>query len=119
MRGFLQRIIDRRLRQLTVATTLGLGVVATAAVATGRVADPKLDDANIALERAQMLLRAAECGGAGEAATASCEQQVRKAAMLLVQARNALSAASTIVDGGDVDLPPAMSEKREAKSNKP
>lgn len=104
MRGFLLRIIDRRLRQLTVATTLGVGVVATAAVATGRATDPNLDDASLAVERAQILLSTAECDGDGAKATESCERLRKKAEALLGEARDALSAAETVSVGGDVVL---------------
>ncbi len=110
MRGFLQKIIDRRLRQLTLATTLGILGIGTAAVVTGRATAPKLDDATLALERAQALLMAAQCEGA--TSTTACEKYIRHAGMLLVQARQALSAASTEAVGGDVELPLKKGEKK-------
>jgi hypothetical protein len=112
MRGFLQRIIDRRLRQVTVATTLGVAIVATTAVASGRWSEPKFDEADLAVEKAQILLTATECEEASYSAAVSCKRFVRRAETLLTQARRALSAAATVVDGGDVVLPSASPDPR-------
>lgn len=112
MRGFLRKIIDRRLQQVTMATTLGVAMVATAAVAAERWKDARFEDANLAVEKAQRLLSATACDGGGARATVSCERLVRQAGELLEQAQRALSAAATVVDGGDVVLPAGSSDKR-------
>ena len=105
MRGFLTKIIDRRLRRLTAASTIGLAVVATVGITTGNFHDPKFDDAQIAVAKAQLLLDPSTCRAAGSRAAESCEKLVRRAEDLLTKAREAVAAAATAADGGDVVLP--------------
>lgn len=104
MRGFLTKMIDRRLRRLTVTMTFGMVVVATAGIAAGHWNDPKFDDADMAVARAQLLLAGSPCGAPGDRNTESCEKMLRKAEELLAKAREAVSAAATAAVGGDVVL---------------
>jgi hypothetical protein len=102
MRGFLTRTIDRRLRRLALGATFGMAVVTTTAVATGNFKNPGFDDAHLAVEKAQILLSDSACGTPGERAADSCVKLIRTAEELLARAREAVTAAATAADGGDV-----------------
>jgi hypothetical protein len=104
MRGFLTRIIDQRLRRLTVVMLFGLVVVATAGVVADSWNHPKFNEADLAVARAQLLIRGSACGTPGERTTESCERLLRKAEELLTKAREAVTAAATAAVGGDVIL---------------
>ena len=104
MKGFLSRIIERQLRHLTLSTTLGIVIITASAVAAGRAREPKFDEANIAIAKAQNLVSAGVCGSPGEKTTDACARLMTKAQDLLAKARDAISAAQVAADGGDVVL---------------
>jgi hypothetical protein len=104
MTGFLTKIIDRQLRRLALGTAFSVLVVTTTALAMSRFHDPKFDEADLAVEKAQILLNAAACGVPGEKTTEACDKLMKRAQELLARARDAISAAAITADGGDVDL---------------
>ena len=106
MHGFLTRMIDQRLRRLALGATIGMVIVTTIGVVTGNFQNPRFDEANLAVEKAQILLSDSACGPGGARATDSCVKLVRTAEELLARAREAVAAAATVADGGDVVLQP-------------
>lgn len=100
MRDLLMNALTRPIRRLAAAATLGVMVAATA-VAAGRFHDPRLDDAVLAVEKAQALLAAAECGVPGEKSTEACEREIRKALDQLARAYAAIGEAAVAADGGE------------------
>ena len=105
MTGYLTKIIDRQLRRVTLATVLGIAVVTTTALAMSRFDEPKFDEAELAVEKAQILLTGTACGEPGQKTTATCDKLMKRAQELLAKARDAISAAAITADGGDVALP--------------
>lgn len=105
MTGYLTKLIDRQLRRITVATVIGIAVVTTTALAVSRFDEPKFDEADLAVKKAQILLSGAECGEPGEKTTEACDRLMKRAQELLAKARDAISAAAIKADGGDVALP--------------
>jgi hypothetical protein len=103
MRGFLTKDIERQLRLVTVGAAIGAVIVVSSASDNATTAT-EFNQAELAVERAQSLLRPSLCS-APAASAESCDSLVRQAEDLLAQARAAVTAASTIVDGGDVDVP--------------
>ena len=106
MHGFLTRMIDQRLRRLALGATIGMAIVTTIGLVTGNFQNPRFDEVHLAVEKAQILLSKSACGTPGERATDSCVKLVRKAEDLLERAREAVNAAATVADGGDVVIPP-------------
>ena len=105
MTGYLTKLIERQLRRVTLATALGIAIVTTTALAFTRFQDPKFGEAELAVEKAQILLKAAECGEPGAKEAVACAKLMKRAQDLLAKARDAISAAAVTADGGDVDLP--------------
>ena len=99
MQGFLTRIVERRMRRLTLATTIGMALISTTAVAAGRFHDPRFDETDLAIEKAQILLTAAACGNEGEKTTVECFKYVKRAEDLLAKARETVNAAALAADG--------------------
>ena len=89
MRGFLTRIIDRRMRRLALGATFGVAVGTTGAMSTGEVDDSRFQNADLAAERAEILLTDA----CGERAGAACEKRLQKALELLSRVRKTLNQA--------------------------
>ena len=106
MHGFLTRMIDQRLRRLALGATFGMAIVTTIGLVTGTSQTPRFDEAHLAVEKAQILLSHSACGTPGERATDDCVKFIRQAEELLARAREAVNAAATIADGGDVVIPP-------------
>ena len=104
MQGFLLRIIQRRLRQLSVGTTFGAVVVTTAVVAAARFHDQRFDTADAAVVQAQNLLVAAVCGEPELKPTVECEKHARRAQELLARAREEISSAAAAADGIGVQI---------------
>ncbi|HEX6315617.1 MAG TPA: hypothetical protein VFZ73_12195 [Gemmatimonadaceae bacterium] len=104
MRGFLTKNIERQLRLVTVGAAIGAVIVVSTAGENNRLAAPEFNQAELAVQRAQSLLRPSLCG-APTVDAVSCDSLVQQAEDLLAKARAAMTAASTIVDGGDVDVP--------------
>jgi len=105
MQGFLLRIIQRRLRRIALGVTFGLAILTTTAVASGGFHDPKFDSADLAAEKAQILLENALCGNPGEKTTAECEKYLQKALDHLARVRESISAAAAAADGIGAQLP--------------
>ena len=104
MTGYLTKIIDRQLRRVTLATVLGIAVITTTALAMSRFDHQNFGEAEHAVEKAQILLNDAACGVPGEKTTEACDKLMKRAQELLATARDAISAAASTADGGDVDL---------------
>lgn len=100
MRGFLTRVIQRRLQRLTFGTILGMAIVTTSAVVTSGLQDPELGEAEVAVVKAQVVLGFAECGAPDAGTTAACEKELRKALQALARARSAITGAATAADRG-------------------
>jgi hypothetical protein len=100
MRGFVKRMVERRLRRLVIGSTIGMAILTAAAVAAGRFHDPKFDEADLAVEKAQILLGVAECGNPGEKTTKVCQKELKRALEVLAKARATINAAAVAADGG-------------------
>lgn len=100
MRGFLTRMIQRRLERLTVGTVLGMAIITTGAVVASGFEVPGLGEADVAVEKAQVVLGFAECGTRDATTTAECEKELRNALQALARARSAISGAATAADRG-------------------
>lgn len=100
MRGFLTRIILRRMERLALGTILGMAIVTTSAVATSGLQDPELGEAELAVEKAQVVLGFAVCGAPDAQTTAQCEKELRNALQALARARSAILGVATAADRG-------------------
>jgi hypothetical protein len=100
MHGFVKRMIERRMRRLVLGSTIGMAILTTAALAAGRFHDPKFEEADLAVEKAQILLGVAECGNAGEKTTQVCQKELKRALDVLARARAAINAAAVAADRG-------------------
>jgi hypothetical protein len=104
MNGFLMNIIQRQLRRLALGATVSMAIVYASAFGTTRIPEPKFRQADLAVEKAQFLLGPSLCETPSEEQTEFCENLVRRAEEFLARARQAVSAAATLADGGDVAL---------------
>ena len=102
MHGFLSNIIQRQLRRLALGATVSMAIVAATALGTSGIHEPKFNQAELAVEKAQLLLGPSLCTTPSEQHTAFCENLVRQAEEFLARARQAVTAAATVADGGDV-----------------
>ena len=93
MRGFLTRIVERRLRRLTLGAGLGVLIGTTSAMTAVDTPDPRFDGADLAAERAQILLTDA-CGEPASTPAGACEKRLEKALALLARVRETISEAS-------------------------
>lgn len=93
MRGFLTKIVERRLRRLTLGAMFGvaIGTMGSGAVESANN-NPKFDRADLAAARAQILLTGV-CG-APDTGPAGCEQRLQKALVLLARVRATINEAS-------------------------
>lgn len=91
MRGFLTKIIQRQFRGIALGAAFGMVVATTNAVATTPEPDPNLYAADLAAERAQILLAAADCGAPGDGPKEKCERHMKKALELLARVREAIT----------------------------
>lgn len=97
------RSVVRPIRRAAIAVTIAVTIVSTAAMAMARPHDPKFDEADLALEKAQILLGAAACGG-DEKAMKECQKNVDKAIQDIVIARAEVAAAAAASDAGTILL---------------
>ena len=102
MNGFLMNTIQRQLRRLALGAMVSMAIVYASALGTTRPPEPKFKQADLAVEKAQFLLGPSLCEAPSEQQTAFCENLVRRAEEFLARARQAVTAAATVVDGGDV-----------------
>lgn len=97
MRGFLTRIIDRRMRRLALGATFGVAVGTTSAMSTTEAQDSRFENADLSAERAQILLTDA-CGTPGGQPATACEKRLQKALELLSRVRQTINEASPPAD---------------------
>ena len=97
MRGFLTKIIERRLRRLTLGALFGVAIGSFGMVTTERIDHPTLDGADLAAERAEILLNDV-CGAAAEEPAGACEKRLEKALALLARVRATINDAT--IEGG-------------------
>lgn len=97
------RSVVRPIRRAAMAVTIVVTIMSTAAMAMARPHDPKFDEADLALEKAQILLGAAACGG-DEKAMRECQKNVDKAIQDIVTARAEVAAAAAASDGSAILL---------------
>lgn len=102
MNGYLMNIIQRQLRRLTLGATISLVIVSATSLDTAAFPEPKFNEADLAVEKAQFLLGPSLCVTPSEQHTEFCENLVKRAEELLARARQAVTAAATVADGGDV-----------------
>jgi hypothetical protein len=88
----------RPIRRAAIAVTIAVTIMSTAAMSMARPHDPKFDEADLALEKAQILLGAAACGG-DEKAMKECQKNLDKAIQDIVIARADVAAAAAASDG--------------------
>lgn len=93
MRGFLTKIVERRLRRLALGASFGVMIGTTGAVAAGGKPDPRFDGADLAAARAQILLTDA-CGESASGPAGPCEKRLQKALELLARVRETINDAS-------------------------
>jgi len=90
-----------RTRRITVFAVLtAVALSTTAGAARARLHDPKFDFADLALEKAQVLLLAASCSTVDDKATKECEKALGKAITDILSARQDVAAAAAAADGG-------------------
>jgi type VI protein secretion system component VasK len=100
MRGFLTKIVQRQLRRIALGATLGMALAMTSTVVTTTPAyDTNLDVADLAAERAQILLAGADCGLPDGRSTEKCERHMRKALALLASVREAITRPTSAAQG--------------------
>ena len=105
MHGFLLNIIQRQLRRLTLVASVSMAIVSATAIGTTGSHEPKFDQADLAVEKAQFLLGPSLCVASSEQQAEFCENLVRRAEELLARARQAVREAAIVADGGDVAIP--------------
>lgn len=105
MNGFLTSIVQKQLRRLTLGAAISAAIVTASTLETGRLDEPEFNQAELAVEKAQFLLAPSMCGASNEKQTEVCEYLVKRAEELLARARQAVAAAATVADGGDVAVP--------------
>ena len=93
MRGFLTKIVERRLRRLSLGAGFGIVLGTTGAMAAGGTPDPRFDSADLAAERAQILLTDA-CGEPTPGPAGPCQKRLQKALELLSRVRETINEAS-------------------------
>ena len=93
MRGFLTKIVERRLRRLAFGASFGVMIGTTGAMAAGATPDPRFDGADLAAQRAQILLTDA-CGEPASGPAGACEKRLQKALELLARVRATITEAS-------------------------
>jgi hypothetical protein len=94
MRGFLTKMIHRRLRRLAVGLAFGAAIVATTAVAASGYQDPSFGEAAIAVQRAHGLLSVSACATKDEMSAQACETQLKEVKELLMRVRQEIAAAA-------------------------
>lgn len=92
MRGFLTKIVERRMRRLALGASFGVMIGTTGAMAAGGTPDPRFDSADLAAERAQILLTDA-CGEPASRPAGACEKRLQKALELLARVREKINEA--------------------------
>lgn len=92
MRGFLTKIVERRMRRLILGAGFGVVIGSTSAVSTSGAPDPRFDGTDLAAERAQILLTNA-CGAPEAGPAGACEQRLQKALVLLARVRATINEA--------------------------
>lgn len=102
MHGFLLNIIQRQLRRLMLGATVSMAILSATDLGTAGFQEPKFNQADLAVEKAQFLLGPSLCVASSEPQTEFCENLVRRAEEFLARARQAVTAAATVADGGDV-----------------
>jgi hypothetical protein len=102
MNGFLSNMMLRQLRRLTLGATVSMAIVSATALGTTGVPEPMFNQADLAVEKAQFLLGPSLCVAPSEQHTEFCENLVQRAEEFLARARQAVTAAATVADGGDV-----------------
>jgi len=96
--------IQRQLRRLTIGATISLAIVSATAIETTGFREPRFDQADLAVEKAQFLLGPSLCVAPSAQQAELCESLVTSAKELLARARQAVTAAATVADGGDVTV---------------
>jgi hypothetical protein len=88
-------------RMTATVATLAMLVLATssAIAASRRFHDPKFDSADLAAEKAEILLESAVCGVEGAKSTKGYEKALAKAIAALVEARASIADAVAAADG--------------------
>jgi hypothetical protein len=97
MRGFLTKIVERRLRRLTLGAMFGVAICSIGVVVPESTDDSGFHSADLAAARAQILLTDV-CGEQAEAPTA-CEKRLEKALVLLARVRATINQAATTAAG--------------------
>ena len=100
MRGFLTRMIDRRLRRLALGATFGVAVGTIGALSPAEFEDSRFENADLAAERAEILLTDA-CGAPGGQPAVACEKRLQKALELLARVRRTINENAPAGSGSD------------------
>jgi hypothetical protein len=93
MRGFLTKIVERRLRRLTLGAMFGVAIGSLGTGAAEPANEAEFDRADLAAARAQILLTDV-CGAPEEGPAVACEQRLQKALVLLARVRATINEAS-------------------------
>jgi hypothetical protein len=89
----------RQLGKLLIATIAAAFLVGTAVAIAAWRHDTRMDDADAAIEKAEVLVQAADCATQGKNQR-DCERYLGKALSHMNDARQALAAAMAAADGG-------------------
>ena len=100
MRGFLTKVIERRLRRLTLGAMFGVAIGSIGTVATEGTQDPGLDGADLAAARAQILLTGV-CGDQSQGFAGPCEKRLEKALALIARVRATINESTTTAAGAN------------------
>ena len=95
-----RRLARRTFRSGMIAVSIALGSMTFIAAVRPRPHDTRFDDADAALEKAQILLGAASCVSSTDKATKDCEKYVAKAIAAIDDARNDVASAGEAQDSG-------------------
>jgi hypothetical protein len=98
MRGYLTKIIERRVRRLALGAMFGVAIGTTGTVATEGIDDRGFDGADLAAARAQILLTGV-CGAPAEGSSGACEKRLQKALVLIAHVRATINKAATTAAG--------------------
>lgn len=95
MHGLLWTVITRPIQRLTIASAIGM-LVAITAFASNQDQQPRLDSADLALEKARILLGAPVCASPDQRDTEACDKVLRKALERLNRARSIVESAGDV-----------------------
>jgi predicted nuclease with TOPRIM domain len=94
------KIVQRQVRRVALGATFGMALAMTGAVVTSTpVYDTNLDVADVAAERAQILLAGADCDLPDGKSAEKCVRHMKKALALLSRVRESITQSTPATHG--------------------